>query len=125
MSNTFIITSENVRRNCLNALLDAPIGSEVNIGPKRKTPPQRRYWHLILGITADAYGDDVERLKYLIKKNVLGVDKWRDQKGNLQERVLSSEELTAKDYSKLIDYTKIVAGHLNCRLPDPSFYGLE
>lgn len=125
MDITFIIANEQVRRNALNALLDAPIGSEVNIGAKKKTPPQRRFWHLILGITAKAYGDDMHRLKHLVKERVLEMDEWIDKKGKQRSRLPSSEELDSTDYSKLIDYTKIVAAHLNCRLPDPSFYGLD
>jgi hypothetical protein len=121
---TFNLINENVRQNCIREIQGLDLDKyEVVIERAGKTPKQRRYWHMILQIVAEEYGDSYERLKHMVKAQVLGYDQWKDRKGNLQSRVLSSEELDTKRYSELIDYTIMVADNLGVTLPDPKFYG--
>jgi hypothetical protein len=126
MTKSFIIANDYVRNNCIDHIQGLDLNKWcVVIERKGKTPPQRRYWHMCLAIVAEAYGDTMERLKHMIKVNVLGYDEWVDKKGNHHKRVLSSEELDTVEYSKLIEYTAIVADHVQVQLPDPKFYGYE
>lgn len=126
MDKIFLINSDQVKTNCITSIVGLDLGQwEVVIKKKSKTPPQRRYWHMCLQIVAEAYGDSMHRVKHMIKENVLGKDEWIDKKGNHHARVQSSEELNVEQYGELINYTFMIADHLNARLPDCRDFGLE
>lgn len=61
----------------------------------------------------------------MLKEKVLGVEKWTGKNGKTYEMVKSSEDCDVDEYSRLIDATQLAADKLGCKLPDPSFYGMD
>lgn len=126
MEASYNIVDDKVRRNAINALLDLELGKyEVVIQETRKTPPQRRYWHLCLSRLVQGTGYTLTELKTIIKRSVFGTVQFKTRKGEIMERDISSEELGVKEYSQLIDKTLDLAQLAGVPMPDPSMYGYE
>ncbi len=126
MEASFNIVDDRVRRNAISALLDLELGKyEVVIHESRKTPPQRRYWHLCLGRLVMGTGYTLTELKTIIKRQVFGTVQFETRKGEIMERDISSEELGTKEYSQLIDKTLDLAQLAGVAMPDPTAYGYE
>jgi hypothetical protein len=126
MDHTFLIISDQVKANCLVAVAGLELDKwEVVIKPKTKTPPQRRYWHKCISVLCEGTGYSLIELKTIIKRQVFGTKSFTDRKGIVYERDISSEELSIKDYGKLIDHTHVLAGMAGIKLPLPELYGFE
>lgn len=121
---SFNIISPEVRGNALKAVSLAPDGYEVVIRPRAKTSAQRRYLHAIMGVLANFTGYTLEQVKWVVKEKVLGLEKW-EIKGKTYAMVPPSEKLDIKEYSVLIDETVKIAHKLDCKLPPPSYYGIQ
>lgn len=122
---SYILTDDKVRANCITAVALAPLGKEVVIREKSKTSPQRRYWHAIITELSQFTGYTQDQMKWMIKKSVLGMERWTTEKGGEYAMVKSSEQLNIKEYSDLIDETRRIAAKIGCTLKPPIMYGIE
>ncbi|PSL23446.1 hypothetical protein [Dyadobacter jiangsuensis] len=124
MEQTFIIANEQVRKNAMSALMDAPIGSGVSFTKKKKTRQQEKYLHVIINIICKHNGADPDDLKDDIKIPILGFTE-HTHNGNTYVRVKSSKHISDDQYGKLIDAALIVADFLNIKIHPPSYYGYQ
>jgi len=126
METAFAIVNDKVRRNAVNAILDLPLEQYLVVIKRRgKTNEQRSYWHKCLDVMCKETGYELIELKTIIKRQVFGVKTFTTRKGEVMERDVSSEELSTKDYSLLIDRTILLAQTAGIALPHPADYGLE
>ena len=126
MERTFLIVSDQVKANALVTVAGLELDKwEVSIRRKGKTPPQRRYWHKCIDVLCRGTGYSLIELKTIIKRQVFGVKTFKDRKGHVYERDISSEELSVEEYGKLIDHTHVLAGMAGVALPHPREYGME
>jgi len=82
-----------------------------------KTKEQRGGWHFLLGILGKELGYTLPEIKDVIKREVIGM-KQVEWKGEIIDRLPSSEEEKKHGYSDLIDQTYRIAAEMGCILPE-------
>lgn len=123
---TFLVRDEQVKVNCLAAVRALPSWkvTEVIIQEPKKTRPQEKYWHLLLGILAKHTGDTLEDVKDRIKLAVLP-PRILEAKGKTYVLPAHSSTLKKEEYTRLIDATLMIFDQLGMVAPAPGYYGIE
>ena len=123
----FILRKDNFKR-----IQDCTIGAVEDIDPdgpvmcvrideyiEDKTAEQRSFWHVLLGKLGDEIGYTQDEMKQIIKARVYGVKEISVAGLTLNVPAQSTEKLSRKRYSELIDATYRYAGEAGITLPPP------
>jgi len=124
--NRFIINSKEVKRNCLDAVME--IRGEDNLEvviqkhKKRKTDEQRSWFHVLASMLGEETGYTLAEVKDLVKRQVIGTRYVTI--GNSQcEVVESSESQNREIYSQLIEGVYQLAAEAGIELPPARWNG--
>jgi len=122
----FIINSKQVKRNCLDAVMEIRGDDQMEVviqkHKRRKTDEQRSFWHVLLSILGEETGYTLGEVKYLVKAAVIGSE--TVSVGNMTVEVVpSSEKQDRERYSELIEATYRIAAEAGIELPPARFIG--
>lgn len=120
MNRTIILRDRDLKRKACDAVLDTPTDPihEITIRPYRedKTAEQRKFFHVLCGLAAKEYHTQPWKVKEAVKLEAFGpVHTTIAGKDYVLTR--SSESLTRKEYSELINTLLAMAAHDGIYLP--------
>lgn len=130
----YVIRNAKILGNCVNHIQNLPSTKvwQVKITEAKKdlTAQQRNFFHQCVDIIADFNGDEPEDIKMRIKYAVLPLREIiiEEHKGFPVKTYMvpvSTESLTRKQYSELIDAALLLGSTLGLAMPSPSSQGLE
>ena len=84
-----------------------------------KTAEQRAFWHVLIRKLADEIGFNEDEMKLIIKARLYGVKEIKVAGLTLNVPAQSTERLSKKRYSSLIEATYVYAGEAGITLPPP------
>lgn len=119
----FILKNYEITARCIEQIKQSA-GKSVTIGSPKRSSPQNRLWHNLIGIIADYMGEDPEALKLMIKDKCLGREVI-EVMGEKYIEVRHSSSLNVKEMNELIDHTYTIGAQLGVQLPSPDYWGLE
>lgn len=122
----YYLTEDRIKDNCCEYIKTLDVNKyQVEIKEISKTDQQRDYWHRLIRTLANEVGYTEKQMKIIIKDQCDMVEEFIDRKGKVRTIELSSERLSKKKYSELIDKTFELAGFANVRLPQATELGLK
>lgn len=121
----FIIRNDEILNRLINVLKDKlPVYTVTIKDGETKSTAQRNYWHSIVEIIANEIGESKEDLKLRLKYEWLPLIEVKVQ-GRTHLHPIHTEDLTKKDYSLLIEKTKVLGVNLGINLPTKQQLGYE
>ena len=98
---------------------DRPMVMTLAPEVKKKSPNQRDYWHVVVRQLGNELGYTEKEMKSVLKEELLPKITRRRLDGTEFDDVPSTEELSMRDYSDLIDGTLRLAAEQGVILVDP------
>ena len=126
----FIIKPDNnVLQNVIGELgnLNPHKEYQVEIKPykKNKTAEQRNYFHKLLDLIAEDTGNDSDDLKTRLCFSLGLVKDVTLKDRTVVKHRISTESLTTKQYSALIEAAQIACMSLDIKYPQPEYFGMH